>query len=266
MLRPLVTTLAFVTAFGGFVTIASHQVLRAQARVVGAERDIAALRTELDELRDRVDAPLPPPARPGQVEPGRVYAVPVGDAPSRGPTDAWVTIVEFADYQCPFCGRVESTLAQVRERYGDDVRVVFQHQPLPFHTRAMEAAVAVECAGEQGLLWQMHDTLFARQNELRDGVPALADGVTGLEWGRFATCTEGEAARTRVSEDQRVAERFGARGTPSFFVNGKSLVGAQPLDAFVRAIDAALVEAKASGIPRSEYYRRAVLEKGAPGV
>ena len=271
MLRSLTYTLGLVAALGGFVYLAAHHLVEAQARVHRAERDIETLKGDLDELRLRIDTPLPPPpppTRPGEPDPAKVYAVPVGDAPVRGPADALVTVVAFTDYQCPFCGRAESTLAELRQHFPNEVRVVVQHNPLPFHKHAFEAAVAAECAGEQGQFWPLHDRLFARQRELSEQrTPvALAEGIEGLQRLALAQCTASERARAKVTEDQHLAERFGARGTPSFFVNGRVLVGAQPVERFVEAVERELATAKASGIPRDEYYRRAVLEKGALGV
>ena len=271
MLRALAWTVTIVGAIGGSAFLVTHHVIHDNARAQRVERELASLRNDVDELRLRVDAPPtppPPPTRPGEPEPAKVHAVPVGDAAVRGPTDALVTIVAFTDYQCPFCARAEATLAELRQRYPDDVRVVVQHNPLPFHARAFDAAVAAECAGEQGLFWPAHDRLFARQRELAgQATPAsIALELEGLQRGPFERCLASERARARVTEDQRLAERFGARGTPTFFVNGRVLVGAQPLQRFVEAVDRELSAARASDVPRDEYYRRAVLEKGESGV
>lgn len=271
MLRSLGATLGLIAIFAGLVYLTAHQLVATQARVQRAERDIEMLRDDIDELRVRIDAPLPPPApptRPGSSNPATVYAVPVSDAPTRGPSDALVTVVAFTDYQCPFCGRVESTLAQLRERYPEDVRVVVQQLPLAFHKHAFDAAVAAECAAEQGQFWPLHDRLFERQRELSDQRPpaAFAEGIEGLRRSALERCTASERARAKVTEDQRLAERFGVRGTPSFFINGRFLSGAQPLERFAEAVERELTTARVSGIARGEYYRRAVLEKGALGV
>lgn len=271
MLRTLAWTVTLAALVGGTAFVVAHHVIQDKARAEHVERELAGLHSGIDELRLRIDAPaLPPrpPVRPGETDPSTVYAVPVGDAAVRGPADAIVTIVAFTDYQCPFCARAESTLAALRERYPDDVRVVVQHNPLVFHRAAFDAAVAAECADEQGLFWPLHDRLFARQRELSGEVtPAsIGQGLEGLEGGPFERCLTSESARARVTEDQRLAERFGARGTPTFFVNGRVLVGAQPIERFVEAVERELAVARAGDIPRAEYYRRAVLEKGAPGV
>lgn len=271
MLRSLAWSLVLISLIGGASGLVAWHGVRDQLNAERTQRDLEALRGDIDELRARIDtAPTPSalPHRPGEPDPARVYAVPVGDAHVRGPADALVTIVAFTDYQCPFCGRAESTLAELRQRFPEEVRVVVQHQPLPFHKAAFDAAVAAECAGDQGLFWPLHDRLFARQRELSNvSTPAsLADGLEGLQWSTFERCMASERARARITEDQRLAERFGARGTPSFFINGRVLVGAQPLERFVEAVERELATARASGIAPDEYYRRAVLEKGAPGV
>lgn len=101
--------------------------------------------------------------RPLGPDPSKVHAAPVADSPVRGPNDAWVTIVEWTDFQCPFCSRVVDTLQQVQRNYGTDVRVVVKMNPLPFHVRALAAANAAECAHEQGKFWAVHDALFKNQ-------------------------------------------------------------------------------------------------------
>ena len=271
MLRTLAWTATLVGVIGGSAFLVAHHVIKDNAHAQRVERELDALQRDVEELRVRVDepaAPPTPPARPGETDPAKVFAVPVGDAAVRGPADALVTIVAFTDYQCPFCARAESTLAELRQHFPNEVRVVVKHNPLPFHKHAFDAAIAADCAGEQGLFWPLHDRLYARQRELsNDATPAgIADGLFGLQWSSFERCTKGEQARARVTEDQRLAERFGARGTPTFFVNGRVLVGAQPLERFVEAVERELTAARSSGIPRDEYYRRVVLEKGALGV
>jgi protein-disulfide isomerase len=274
MLRNLAYTLSFIGLLGAVVYTATTHVVEVRERMSGMQQDVAQLRSDLADLQQRIDEPRPTPpspptpVRPGQPDPNVVYAVPVADAPSRGPVDAAVTIVEFTDYQCPFCSRVEGTLDELRERYPDDVRVVVQHLPLGFHRHAFDAAVAAECAGEQDKFWEAHELLFARARELSEtNTPAsLVRDLQGIHAGRFDACVASEKARTRVAEDARLAERFGVRGTPSFFVNGKFLSGAQPIQKFVEVVERERALAHASDIPASEYYRRAVLEKGALGL
>lgn len=281
MLRNITYTLVFIGLLGGFVYAATHHIVEAGARVAATERHVTSLRADIEELRARIDArpdvpdgpdgsarPPLPPVRPASPDPSTVYAVPVADAPSRGPVDARVTVVEFTDYQCPFCNRVEGTLAQLQQRYPDDVRVVVQHLPLAFHQQAFNAAVAAECAAEQDKFWEAHELLFARSRELSErATPAsFVRDIAGIDAARFDHCIASEKARLRVVEDQRLAERFGTRATPTFFVNGRYFSGAQPIDRFVEVVERELAVARASDFPAAEYYRRAVLEKGALGL
>jgi protein-disulfide isomerase len=194
--------------------------------------------------------------------------VPVGDSPVDGPADAWVTVVEFSDFQCPFCVRVQPTLAEVLPGYGPDVRHVFKHFPLSQHARAIPTAVAAECARAQGRFWEFHDLVFAaaKAGTLFDGgfdadLEAFATQV-GVDVAAWQACRASPAAmEARVESDAALGRQFGIDGTPSFVVNGTLVVGAQPAEAFRAAIDAALARARASGVPAAQYYDRVVLGK-----
>ncbi len=202
-------------------------------------------------------------ARAGEPDPQKTYAVPVGSSAAKGPEDAWVTIVAISDFQCPFCKRVVPTLEQIEKTYEKEVRVVFKHNALPFHKQARPAALAAECAGEQGKFWPMHDALFADQKALDDGGLEAAAKKAGVDVGRWKGCYTGGKPGARIDADQQLANSLGARGTPAFFINGRYLSGAQPFEAFKALIDEELAKAKQSGIPRRDYYQKAVLEKGA---
>ena len=154
--------------------------------------------------------------------------------------DARVTVEVWSDFQCPFCAKGAATVQQLRQKYGDQVRIVFRHQPLPFHESARPAAIASMAAHEQGRFWEFHDALFANQQALdRESLLALA-GKLKLDVERFrrelASSTWSQYVEAEVTE----ARRRGVSGTPTFFINGKPLVGAQPLAAFTQAIDAEL--------------------------
>lgn len=176
------------------------------------------------------------------------FKVPVGKAPVRGPADAKVTIVEFSDYQCPFCSRVEPTLAEVLKKYGKDIRLAFKHNPLPFHPLALPAARASMAVREQGdaLFWKYHEGLFGLfRKEQKEKVPvveqALYDlvGTVGADAARFKTDLEKNQARydAEIQADQALARQVGASGTPAFFINGRLLSGAQPKESFEKMID-----------------------------
>jgi protein-disulfide isomerase len=170
--------------------------------------------------------------------------VPMDDDPMRGPKDAPVQIVMFSDYECPFCSRVEETMAQVRSKYGEQVVVVFRDFPLSFHKNAQKAAEAAGCAGEQGKFWEYHDKLFANQRAL---APANLDQYAtelGLDTTKFKACLDSGQRAPEVAADMKSGQALGVTGTPAAFVNGRFVNGAQPLDAFAKIIDDELARAK----------------------
>jgi protein-disulfide isomerase len=163
-----------------------------------------------------------------------------------GPEDAPVTIVEYTDYQCTFCRRYNRTiLPEILDTYQGKVRYLIRHFPLPqLHPSAGRAAQAAVCAEEQGKLWPYHELLFEQSQGLsRDGLFAYADEV-GLNREEFQGCLDSEASARVVANDIQRGATYGVRGTPAFFINGRVVYGAQPLEAFRQTIDAALAEAQ----------------------
>ncbi|HTB28127.1 MAG TPA: thioredoxin domain-containing protein [Steroidobacteraceae bacterium] len=147
--------------------------------------------------------------------------------PVRGPTNAPVTIVEFSDFQCPFCGRLEPALVRVLAKYPTQVRLVYRNYPLPeLHPQAEKAAEAALCAREQGMFWEMHDLLFAEQQAL--GGDDLKDKAhrLGLDAEKFAQCLDSGQMRSAVEVDVKDGEALGIQGTPANFINGRFLSGA----------------------------------------
>ena len=199
-----------------------------------------------------------------------LYKVPLGDSPSRGGAEPKVTLVEFCDFQCPFCQRVNPTLEQLQKSYGSELKVVFKHHPLPFHNRARAAAVAAEAAAEQGKFWAMHDALFASPSQLSDDDLARHAQALGLDVERWRRELRSDRAQERVDGDIRLAEQLGVRGTPSFMINGRLLTGAQPLSSFKTLIDEELVKASGllqAGVTRAQLYQELTkggAERGAP--
>ena len=184
-------------------------------------------------------SPSAPPSAPKRgPDPAKAYKINIAGSPSKGGgEDAGVTVVEFSDFQCPFCGRVNGTLEQVQEEYGDDVRIVFKHLPLRMHAQAPLAHAASEAAKNQGKFWEMHDLIFANQRQLTEAKFIEYAGTLELDVEQFKTDMNSASVKKRVDADAAEAARLGVTGTPGFFVNGHFLSGARPFSDFKRAID-----------------------------
>jgi protein-disulfide isomerase len=157
--------------------------------------------------------------------------------PTKGSKDAPIQLVEFSDFQCPFCQRANPTVEQVLRTYGDKIRFVYRHYPLPNHPDARPAAEAAACAGMQDKFWVYHDKLFANSTRLSAADLKAHAASVGLDATRFNDCVDSRESKTTVDEDMRDATAAGVSGTPAFFINGRSLEGAQPFDAFKRVIE-----------------------------
>jgi protein-disulfide isomerase len=171
-----------------------------------------------------------------------VEGVDVSHDPVLGSADAPVTIIEFSDFECPFCSRfARETAPALRRQYGDSIRWIFVNYPLQsIHPHAYEAALAGECAAEQDRFWPFYDALFSGRYELtRDGYAAAA-GQIGLDQGRFEVCYKNADHAEEVALDIKEGEKFYILGTPTFYVNGKRLEGAQRPEAFAAVIDSIL--------------------------
>lgn len=171
------------------------------------------------------------------LDPPRVAVDTSASDPSRGPADAVITIVEFSDYQCPFCARVTPTMAQVMQTYGSRVRRVFKDFPLPNHAEAPKAAEAARCAGDEGKYWEMHDRLFANQGALQ--VPAIKQtaAAIGLSQATFDQCLDSGKYAAAVQADIDQGQKLGVNSTPTLYINGRPLIGAQPFEQFKQVID-----------------------------
>jgi protein-disulfide isomerase len=190
-------------------------------------------------------APLPINDDPGRAVPEQRWRVPVRpDDPARGPDGAPVTLVLFEDIQCPFCAAFTPILDRLLERYPKAVRLVVKHLPLPFHPAARPAALALECARQQGQFWPLHALLAAN----REGLSADAIGehaqALGIAGERFAACLAAPETAARVDEDIALAEQVGARGTPVLYINGRKMAGSRPLAELSALVDAELEHAK----------------------
>jgi protein-disulfide isomerase len=171
-----------------------------------------------------------------RLEPLRV-PVELTNAPQRGPADAPVTIVEFSDFQCPFCKRAQPIIQQLRERYPTQVSWRFKDLPLnSIHPAAQAAAEAARCAGDQGKFWEYRDALFDAEQITENMHQGVAESL-GLDSAPFLECLESSKYAEAVQADSLEAQKLGISGTPTFVVNGIVLAGAQPFEEFTRVID-----------------------------
>ena len=195
--------------------------------------------TALEKRRDR-----PEKAEPGALDPNATYRITVDGRPTLGPEDALVTVVVFSDFQCPYCAKLEPVVHALVER-NPDVRVVFRNLPLPSHPRAREAAKAALAADRQGKFWEMHDVLFRNQDRLRGADLAEFASEIGLDAERFAADLADPALEDSIEQDERLARHFQLSSTPSVFVNGRYLRGAQTVSAYQLLVEQERKEAQA---------------------
>ncbi len=216
-----------------------------------------AAQTAVAEAMAQQQAARPQNPAPGQAQGNRPSApatpqgpqrveVSVDDDPAWGPEDAPVVIIEFSDFQCPFCTRFrKQTYDRIKETYGDKIRFVYRDFPLTqIHPEAVPAAIAANCAGEQGKYWEYHDLLFLGGKPLgRDTYVEYADQL-GLDVDEFSRCIDEQRYLDEVQKDFQDGVAAGVRGTPTFFINGVPLVGAQPFENFQAVIEQELAKAE----------------------
>jgi protein-disulfide isomerase len=179
-----------------------------------------------------------------------VVEVATAGRPEKGGKQAPVTIIEFSDYQCPFCKRAEDVVDQVVKAYGDKVRVVFRDYPLPMHTDARLAHEAANCANAQGKFWDYHRKLFANQSALSEANLKTYAKEVGLDQAKFDECLAKKPYKAAIDKDLEDGAKVGINGTPAFFINGRMLSGAQPFEKFKEVIDEELANEKpADGKP-----------------
>lgn len=173
----------------------------------------------------------------------QLNALPIKAATEAAKTNAKVTIVEFSDYECPFCSRAEPTIAEIMKQYPNDVRVAFINNPLPMHKNAEGAAKAALAAQRQGKFWEMHEALFANQRGLNDAFYAQKAAELGLDAAKFQADMNDPAIKDLIDKGMKDGAGYGISGTPSFLINGVLLVGAQPAAAFKKVVDEQLARA-----------------------
>jgi protein-disulfide isomerase len=217
-------------AFGGRSFDEVKPFLQARA---GQEQSQAAVMAYLNELKAKANLKIVLP------EPRIKVAA---EGPSKGPADAPVTIVEFSDFQCPFCSRAAKTADQVLANYAGKVRLVFRDFPLPFHDKAPKASEAGLCANDQGKFWEMHDEMFGAQDKLGiDDLKAVAKKL-GLDSAKFDECLDSNKYAAQVKKNIEDGKEAGISGTPAFIINGRLISGAQPYEEFQRVIDEELAQ------------------------
>lgn len=254
--RPLVGA----QALGTFVTLIEEERARAEKLVAAGvprgqvyHRVTARGRARAEPVPDGADL-VPPP----RVDPDLVYPVSLGARwQRRGPEDALVTVVEFGDFRCGFCVKVQPVLAELERSYRGQVRFVYRHLPLGGNPESRLVAHAANAAGEQGKFWDMHDRLYASGGPIDRPVLEELARELGLDLRRFAAALDARRFELDVSRDAAEAARLGVRGTPTFFINGAPLVGARPEADFRALIDKKLAEARAlvkRGVPPAKVY------------
>jgi len=169
-----------------------------------------------------------------------IKIVGIDDDPRIGPEDATVTIIEFSDFQCGFCAKASQTVKDIIKRYPNDVRYVYRDFPSSYHENAFIAAEAADCANEQGKFWEYHDKLFENQNSLDKVSLKRYASQIGLNTSQFDQCLDSEKYREEVEKDISDGEKAGVEATPTFFINGDKIVGAQPYYVFKEIIDSKL--------------------------
>jgi protein-disulfide isomerase len=181
------------------------------------------------------------------LEPPRL-SLTIGDDPVRGPADAPVTIVEFSDFQCPFCARGTATLKKLEAAYPGKIRVVYRDFPLvQIHPNAARAAEAAACANEQGKFWPMHDAMFDHQDKLGDADLKQSAAALGLDTTSFNQCLDSGRHTAQWKKDTAEGEAYGVSSTPAFFINGRLVVGAQPYESFARILEEELARSARGG-------------------
>lgn len=199
------------------------------------EKNPQYLEKKIEEVLKKKNTRPPEPSLEEKMK--NPVAIDIGSAPVKGSPNASITIIEFSDFECPFCGRVVPTIGQLLKDYDGKIRIAFRQNPLPFHKNAMSAAKASLAAHAQGKFWEMHDALFAGQKDLSDNAIIGVAKKIGLNVNKFKTDWKSDKFNKQIEDDMAIAKKTGATGTPAFFINGIPLKGARPLASFKEVID-----------------------------
>ncbi len=198
------------------------------------QRTLTARQQYMDGLRAKVATRI-------MLDPPR-QTIAKADRPAKGPENAPIEMIEFSDFQCPYCESAFPTVNQVLNTYGDRIHFIYRHYPLAIHPRARPAAEASQCAAEQGKFWQFHDRLFGDQSRLSDEDFKQAAAQLGLDLAQFSACVDSQKYKAEIDVDIHAGDEAGVSGTPAFYINGRMLSGAQPFEAFKRIIDEELAQ------------------------
>ncbi|MFC1701701.1 DsbA family protein, partial [Pseudomonadota bacterium] len=253
ILLTIMTVSLLLFSFSAWSASTKEEIQELSTKVDAMQKDLAEIKTMLKDIKS---APAPRAAGPAFKE----QVVSIGSSPVKGQANAIVTLMEFSDYQCPFCARhYRDVMPTLQAEYIDTgkVKFVMREKPIPsLHRNAMNASMAALCAGDQGKYWEMHNLLFDNQKELGDENLKAFAGTLGLDTSKFNECLDGKKHNEQISEDIRLSDKLGMSGTPGFIVGltdqndpDKALMseyikGAKSLDSFKAAIDELLESAK----------------------
>lgn len=230
-----------ITAFGKERGITKEQMTKFKDRIkmyLTGQRESDARKTFADSLKKKYNVVLKMKKPKGK----KVTVEVADDDASKGPKSAKVTVVEFSDFQCPFCKRASTNGTQIVKDYGDKVRFVFKNFPLSFHENAHRAAEAGACAKEQGKFFEMHDKLFENNTALTDADLNKYASELGLDAKKFGDCLTAGKYKAKIDKDLADGQKYGMSGAPTYFVNGYMVVGAVPYEEIKKAIDDAMNE------------------------
>ena len=221
-MRILVALLGFLTLFGCEQNAGKFREIRDGQR---------ELRVKLDNLEKQLEKIASRPAQAGgkkAANPNRRVTIPAGESPFKGPKDAKVTIVEFSDFECPFCSKVPPNVEQVLDAYPKEVKFVYKEFPLSFHKNAMNASRAALAAHRQGKYWEMHDKMFENQRGLQlDKLKTYAEAI-GLDVAKFEKDMADPKVQQQIDADMKLARSIGVTGTPTLFINGRKVTDRSP--------------------------------------
>jgi protein-disulfide isomerase len=238
-----------------FVELVDQELARAGQQHAGYDALVAGGKLAADASADALaDAAN----EPRELQRMRLYRVGLGlPGHQRGPDDALVTIVEWSDFQCPFCTKQAAVLAHLREKYGNDVRIIYRHLPMGFHRDAALAAEAAVAAAEQGKFWAFHDQVFASAGHLARADLERFAQAAGLDLPRFRAALDDRRYHDAVVAEAASAEALGVDGTPTTFINGAPVDGARDAETMDRLVDAHLARARElvkGGIAAGDLY------------